>query len=141
MVFKSKVKEELFQELREFISLYYSKILDNTAKTTDIVTMLTNKRLGRFVTTDSNAVLVSIVDNEGYPLFKLEFYFITVDEVDYVAIKYSEVDGLGSYKTFALTDSKGIENFLVQAIKFIPSESYLKHFLNIFKTGIPNWLD
>lgn len=30
---------------------------------------------------------------------------------------------------------------LVQAIKFIPSESYLKHFLNIFKTGVPNWLD
>lgn len=141
MVFKSKIKEDLFQELKEFIFLYYSKIVDGTAKPTDIVAMLTHKRLARFVTTDSNAVLVSIVDNEGYPLFKLEFYFITVDDIDYVAIKYSEVDGLGSYKTFALTEREGIEEFLVQAIKFIPSDSYLKHFLNVFKTGIPNWLN
>lgn len=140
MTFRSKVKEELFQELRGFIFLYHSKIVDNTAKVTDIVAILTNKRLARFVTTDSNAVLVSIVDNDGYPLFKLEFYFITVDDIDYVALKYSEVDGLGSYKTFALTDTDGIENFLVQTIKFIPSESYLKHFLNIFKIGIPIWL-
>lgn len=140
MTFRSKVKEELFQELRDFIFLYHSKIVDNTAKVTNIVATLTNKRLARFVTTDSNAVLVSIVDNDGYPLFKLEFYFITVDDIDYVAIKYSEVDGLGSYKTFALTDTDGIENFLVQTIKFIPSESYLKHFLNIFKIGIPIWL-
>lgn len=141
MVFRSKGKEELFQELKEFIFLYHSKIVDSTAKATDVAAMLTRKIIARYVATDSNAVLVSLVDHEGYPLFKIEFYFISVDGVDYVTVKYSEVDGLGSFKTHALTNSVGIENVLVQAIKFIPSESYLKHFLNIFKTGIPNWLD
>ena len=121
--------------------MYYSKIVDNTTKATDVATMLTRKIIARYVVTDSNAVLVSLVDHEGYPLFKLEFYFLSLDGVDYVTVKYSEVDGLGSFKTYALTDSEGIENILVQAIKFIPSESYLKHFLNIFKTGIPDWLD
>lgn len=141
MVFRSKVKEDLFQELKKFIFLYHSKIVDNTTKATDVATMLTRKIIARYVVTDSNAVLVSLVDHEGYPLFKLEFYFLSLDGVDYVTVKYSEVDGLGSFKTYALTDSEGIENILVQAIKFIPSESYLKHFLNIFKTGIPDWLD
>lgn len=141
MVFRSKVKEELFQELKEFIFLYYSKVVDKSTKATNIVAMLTNKRLARFVTTDSNAVLVSIVDNEDYPFFKLEFYFINTDGTYYVTLKYSDVDNLGSSQTYTLTDNAGIENFLVQTIKFIPSESYLKHFLNIFKTGIPNWLD
>lgn len=141
MVFRSKVKEELFQELRNFIFLYHSKIVNNTIKATDVAAILTRKILAKFVVTDSNAVLVSLVDTGGYPLFKLEFYFINVDGVAYVTVKYSEVDGLGSFKTSALTDSAGIEDSLVQAIKFIPSESYLKHFLNIFKTGIPNWLD
>ena len=141
MVFRSKVKEELFQELKDFISLYHSRVLNNTAKATDVATILTRKIIARYVTTDSNAVLVSLVDTEGYPLFKLEFYFISVDGVDYVTIKYSEVDGLGSFKTFTLNDQGGIDKFLVQTIKFIPSESYLKHFLNIFKTGVPNWLD
>lgn len=140
MVFRSKVKEELFQELRNFIFLYHSKIVDNTTKATDVAAILTRKILARFVVTDSDAVLVSLVDTEGYPLFKLEFYFISVDGVDYVTIKYSEVDGLGSYKTFALTDSKGIENFLVQTIKFIPSEPYIKHYLNIFQNHIHGWL-
>ena len=141
MVFKSKVKEDLFHELKKFIFLYHSKIVNKTTKPTDVVALLTRKFLVQFVTTDSNAVLVSLVDHEGYPFFKLEFYFISMDGVDYVTIKYSEVDGLGSFKTYALTDSVGIESFLVQTIKFIPSDSYLKHYLNVFKTSIPNWLD
>lgn len=77
---------------------------------------------------------------KGIHSLNLNFIFLSLDGVDYVTVKYSEVDGLGSFKTYALTDSDGIESILVQAIKFIPSESYLKHFLNIFKTGIPNWL-
>lgn len=75
MVFRSKVKGELFQELKEFIFLYHSKIVDNTAKATDVAAMLTRKIIARYVATDSNAVLVSLVDHEGYLLFKLEFYF------------------------------------------------------------------
>lgn len=74
MAFKSKVKEELFQELKKFIFLYHSKILDNTAKVTDVAVLLTRKVIARYVATDSNAVLVSLVNHEGYPLFKLEFY-------------------------------------------------------------------
>lgn len=90
--------------------------------------------------TKTPAVLVSLMDKHGNTLFKLEFYFISVDGVDYVTISYSEVDGLGSLKTFALTDITGIDAFLVQLIKFIPSESYLKHYLNVFKNGIRSWL-
>lgn len=140
MVFRSKVKEELFQELRNFIFLYHSKIVNNTIKATDVAALLTRKVIARYVATDSNAVLVSLVDHEGYPLFKLEFYFLSLDGIDYVTVKYSEVDGLGSFKTYALSDSEGIESILVQAIKFIPSESYLKHYLNVFKNSIRIWL-
>lgn len=140
MVFKSKIKEDLFHELREFILWYYSKFVGSEVEHTDIASILTHRTLIRFVRTKDHAVLVTLVDKYGNPLFKLEFYFLSLDGVDYVTIKYSEVDGLGSYKTFALTDADGIDSFLVQTIKFIPSESYLKHYLKVFRNDIRSWL-
>ena len=140
MVFKSKVKEELFQELKQFIFWYYSRIASYSVDFKDHISILTHKLIVRCTRTKNQAVLVSLMDKHGNTLFKLEFYFISVDGVDYVIINYSEVDGLGSLKTFALTDITGIDDFLVQLIKFIPSESYLKHYLNVFKNGIRSWL-
>lgn len=81
-----------------------------------------------------------LVDKEGSPLFKLEFYFGTVDSLDYVGIKYSDVDGLGSMTPFYLTDKEGIDNFLIQTIKFIPSDSYIKHYLTVFQNQVRTWL-
>ena len=54
-----------------------------------------------------------------------------------MTIAYNDKGDLG---TFVLEDSEGIVNFLIQLIKDIPSESYLKHYLNVFKTSVPNWL-
>lgn len=59
---------------------------------------------------------------------------------DYVVIKYCSEEGSSSVDTLRLTDIEGIDRFLVQAIKVIPSETYIKHYLNIFQNHIRGWL-
>lgn len=66
-------------------------------------------------------------------MFNLGFSFRTLNGLDYVTIDYMDKDGLGSTGTFVLEDSEQIVEFLIQLIKFISSESYLKHYLNVFK--------
>lgn len=140
MVFKSKVKESLYQELRAFILRYQSGLVRNTVKPMDTTDMLTRQTFVHFRATKDNAVLVHLVDKEGYPLFKLEFYFGVMDGLNYVGLKYSDAEGLGSLQTFPLTDNLAIDNFLVQIIKFIPSETYIKHYLTVFKNQVRTWL-
>ena len=140
MVFKSQVKESLYQELRAFILRYQSGLERNTIQPTDTTDMLTRQTFVHFRATKDNAVLVHLVDKEGNPVFKLEFYFGVMDGLNYAGIKYSDADGLGAMTSFYLTDKDGIDNFLVQAIKFIPSESYVKHYLTVFKNHIRGWL-
>lgn len=140
MVFKSQVKESLYQELRAFILRYQSGLERNTIQPMDTTDMLTRQTFVHLRATEDNAVLVHLVDKECSPLFKLEFYFGTVDSLGYVGIKYSDVDGFGSLRTFPLTAKLAINHFLVQTIKFIPSETYIKHYLNVFQNNIPKWL-
>lgn len=140
MVFKSQVKESLYQELRAFILWYQSGLERNTIQPMDTTDMLTRQFLVHLRVTEDNTVLVHLVDKEGYPLFKLDFYFGVADGVNYVGINYTDVDGLGSLKTFPLTDKLAIDNFLVQTIKFIPSDSYVKHYLTVFKNQVRTWL-
>lgn len=140
MVFKSQVKESLYQELRAFILRYQSGLERNTIQPMDTTDMLTRQTFVHLRATEDNAVLVHLVDKEGSPLFKLEFYFGNVDSLDYVGIKYSDVDGLGSMTPFYLTDKEGIDNFLIQTIKFIPSDSYIKHYLTVFQNQVHTWL-
>lgn len=73
-------------------------------------------------------------------MFNLGFSFRTLNDRDYVTIDYMDKDGLGSTETFVLENSDGIVDFLIQMIDFIPSESYLKHYLNVFKNSIRIWL-
>ena len=81
-----------------------------------------------------------LTDAKENPLFEFEISFMNTLGSDYVVIKYSDERSLGSGKTVALTDIEGIEQFLVQAIKIIPSETYIKHYLNIFQNHIRGWL-
>lgn len=140
MVFRSYVKETLYQELRAFILRFQSKLERDIVEPVETNSMLTRNIFVNFKVTEDNAILVHLVDKEGFPLFKLEFYFGTVDGMNYVGIKYSDVDGLGSLQTFPLTDKLAIDNFLVQTIKFIPSETYIKHYLTVFKNQVRTWL-
>ena len=73
-------------------------------------------------------------------LFKLGFSFVTINYLDYVVIDYTNKDGLGSTGTLSLEVTSGLVDFLTELINFIPSESYLKHYLNIFKNSVRNWL-
>lgn len=141
MVFKSKVKEELFQELREFIFWYHYNLSKRQVATAVGLVPLNNRTYLRYKHTENHYVSLDLVDSDRSLLFNLGFSFRTLNGLDYVTIDYMDKDGLGSTGTFVLENSDGIVEFLIQLIKFIPSESYLKHFLNIFKTGIPNWLD
>ena len=100
MVFKSKVKEALYQELRAFILRYKSELVRNTVEPIEIKSSLTRQTFVHLRATEDNAVLVYLVDKEGYPLFKLEFYFGTAGGLNYVGIKYSDIDGLGALKPF-----------------------------------------
>ena len=102
---------------------------------------LTNCTYLRYKHTEGHHyVSLSLVDGERSLLFMLNFRFKTLNDLDYVFIDYGDKDGLVSTGTFVLEDSDGIVNFLIQLIKDIPSESYLKHYLNVFKNGIRNWL-
>ena len=59
---------------------------------------------------------------------------------EYVILKYSNEDSLGHSVNLPLTDIESIDCFLVQAIKSMSSESYVKHFLTVFKNHIRKWL-
>ena len=66
MVFKSKVKESLYQELRAFILRYQSGFVRNTVKPMDTTDMLTRQIFVHLRITEDNAVLVHLVDKEGF---------------------------------------------------------------------------
>lgn len=137
MFFKSKVKEDLFHELRQFIFWYhYNKSKTSVATMVGFVP-LTNRTSIRYKHTENHYISLDLVDATRSLLFKLEFGFWSLDDLDYVTIAYNDKDKLG---TFTLENSDDIVEFLIQLIKDIPSESYLKHYLNVFKSSIYTWL-
>ena len=140
MVFKSKVKEELFQELKQFILWYhYNKAKTSVATTVGLVP-LTNRTSIRYKHTNNHYISLDLVDATRSLLFKFEFGFWSLDGLDYVTIAYNDKGGLGSTGTFNLDDSDNIVDFLIQLINTFPSDSYLKHYLNVFKNSVRNWL-
>lgn len=140
MVFKSKVKEELFQELRQFIFWYHYELSKREVVSAVGFVKLSNCTYVRYKHTENNYISLDLVDSDRSLLFNLGFSFRTLNGLDYVTIDYMDKDGLGSTGTFVLENSDGIVEFLIQLIKFIPSESYLKHYLSIFKNSIRIWL-
>jgi len=140
MVFKSKVKEELFQELRQFIFWYHYELSKREVVSAVGFVKLSNRTYVRYKHTENNYISLDLVDSDRSLLFNLGFSFRTLNGLDYVTIDYMDKDGLGSTGTFVLENSDGIVEFLIQLIKFIPSESYLKHYLSIFKNSIRIWL-
>jgi len=140
MVFKSKVKEELFQELRQFIFWYHYELSKREVVSAVGFVKLSNRTYIRYKHTENNYISLDLVDSDRSLLFNLGFSFRTLNGLDYVTIDYMDKDGLGSTGTFVLENSDGIVEFLIQLIKFIPSESYLKHYLSIFKNSIRIWL-
>lgn len=140
MVFKSKVKEELFQELRQFIFWYHYELSKREVVSAVGFVKISNRTYVRYKHTENNYISLDLVDSDRSLLFNLGFSFRTLNGLDYVTIDYMDKDGLGSTGTFVLENSDGIVEFLIQLIKFIPSESYLKHYLSIFKNSIRIWL-
>lgn len=140
MVFKSKVKEELFQELRQFIFWYHYELSKREVVSAVGFVKLSNRTYVRYKHTENHYISLDLVDGNRSLLFNLGFSFRTLNDRDYVTIDYMDKDGLGSTGTFVLENSDGIVEFLIQLIKFIPSESYLKHYLSIFKNSIRIWL-
>lgn len=140
MVFKSKVKEELFQELRQFIFWYHYELSKREVVSAVGFVKLSNRTYVRYKHTENNYISLDLVDSDRSLLFNLGFSFRTLNGLDYVTIDYMDKDGLGSTGTFVLENRDGIVEFLIQLIKFIPSESYLKHYLSIFKNSIRIWL-
>lgn len=101
---------------------------------------LTSRTFIRYKHTKNHYISLDLVDGTRTLLFKLEFGFWSLDDLDYVTIAYTDKDGVGETGTFVLENSEGIADFLTKMIKFIPSESYLKHYLNVFKDSVRNWL-
>lgn len=140
MVFKSKVKEELFHELRQFIFWYHYNLSKISVADAVGFVFLNNRTLLRYKQTKNHYISVDLANRYRAILFNLGFSFSSLKGLDYVTIDYKDKDGLGSTGTFVLEDSEGIVEFLIQMIKFIPSDSYLKHYLTVFKSDIRNWL-
>lgn len=140
MVFRSKVKEELFQELRQFIFWYHYELSKREVLSAVGFVKLSNRTYVRYKHTENHYISLDLVDSDRSLLFNLGFSFRTLNGLDYVTIDYMDKYGLGSTETFVLENSEGIVEFLIQMIKFIPSESYLKLYLNVFKNSIRIWL-
>lgn len=140
MVFRSKVKEELFQELRQFIFWYHYELSKREVLSAVGFVKLSNRTYVRYKHTENHYISLDLVDGNRSLLFNLGFSFRTLNDRDYVTIDYMDKDGLGSTETFVLENSDGIVDFLIQMIDFIPSESYLKHYLSVFKNSIRIWL-
>lgn len=62
--------------------------------------MLTRQTFVHFRATKDDAVLVHLVDKEGNPVFKLEFYFGVMGGLNYAGLRYSDADGLGAMTFF-----------------------------------------
>ena len=140
MAFKSKVKEELLQELKDFISWYHSQIANDLVGPVYIDEPLTRQTVASVTVYDDFSVSVGLTDSKENPLFEFEVDFMNTLSSEYVIIKYSNEDSLGHSVNLPLTDIESIDCFLVQAIKSMSSESYVKHFLTVFKNHIRGWL-
>lgn len=139
MAFKSKVKEELLTEMQKFIFWYYETKLTCPPNNSKRFIRLTKRTNLKFKSTEDHYIVMDLVDNADYPLFCLNFSFTDLRGVDVVAIDYY-AQGETDLETVTLDDSKGIESFLFQVISHIPSETYLKHYLNLFKYNLCLWL-
>ena len=140
MVFKSKIKEELLQELKNFIFWYRSQLANDLVGPVYIDEPLTRQTVASVEVYDDLSVSIGLIDSKENPLFEFEVDFMNTLSSEYVIIKYSNEDSLGACETLPLTDIESIECFLVQAIKFMSSDSYVKHFLTVFKNHIRKWL-
>lgn len=140
MVFKSKIKEELLQELKNFIFWYRSQLANDLVGPVYIDEPLTRQTVASVTVYNDFSVSVGLTDPKENPLFEFEIDFVTTLNSEYVVIKYCSEEGLSSVDTLRLTDTEGLDRFLVQAIKVIPSETYIKHYLNIFQNHIRGWL-
>lgn len=127
--------------MRQFIFWYHYELSKIEFASAIGLVPLTNRTYVRYKHTENHYVSLDLVDSDRSLLFNLGFSFRTLNGLDYVTIDYMDKDGLGSTGTFILENSDGIVDFLIQMIRSIPSESYLKHYLNVFKHSIPNWLD
>lgn len=140
MIFKSKVKEDLFHNLRQFIVWYQSVLAQKKVYSVVRTVPLTNRTYLRYKHTENHYVSIDLVDSNRSLLFNLGFSFKSMGGLDYVVIDYMDKDKLGSTGTFVFGDNEHTDEFLIQMIKFIPYESYLKHYLNVFKNDIRSWL-
>lgn len=140
MAFKSKVKEELLQELKDFIFWYRSQLANDLVGPVYIDEPLTRQTVASVEVYDDLSVSIGLIDSKENPLFEFEIDFRTTLNSEYVVIKYCSEDGLSSVDTLGLNDTEGIDRFLVQTIKVIPSETYIKHYLTVFKNQVRTWL-
>ena len=140
MAFKSKVKEELLQELKDFIFWYRSQLANDLVGPVYIDEPLTRQTVASVEVYDDLSVSIGLIDSKENPLFEFEIDFRTTLNSEYVVIKYCSEDGLSSVDTLGLNDTEGNDRFLVQTIKVIPSETYIKHYLTVFKNQVRTWL-
>lgn len=140
MIFKSKIKEELLQELKNFIFWYRSQLANDLVGPVYIDEPLTHQTVASVTVYNDFSVSVGLIDPKENPLFEFEIDFVTTLNSEYVILKYSNEDSLGHSVNLPLTDIESIDCFLVQAIKSMSSESYVKHFLTVFKNHIHKWL-
>ena len=139
MVFKSKVKEELLQELKNFIFWYRSQLANDLVGPVYIDEPLTRQTVASVTVYNDFSVSVGLTDPKENPLFEFEIDFVTTLNSEYVILKYSNEDSLGHSVNLPLTDIEIIYCLIVQAIKSMSSESFVMHFLTVFKNHIRKW--
>lgn len=140
MTFKSKLKEELLQEIKSFVFWYYAKLATIPQEPSEKFIRITKRTNLQYKYTSTHYLVLNLVDNANYPLFELNFQFTELSGVDAITIGYY-AKGETDLETFVLDDAEDLEEYLVQVIEHIPSETYIKHYLNLFKYNLCLWLN
>lgn len=143
MAFKNKAKQDLHQSLLSFLSWYIQQNRWKTpVKTKEYYLSVTPKSVFKFIEASNHYIRLSLQDKYQTIFYCFEFEFKKLSIEDAVVITYTT-----TYKKqvvegkFAITDAKGISEFLVKAITPIQSEAYAKHIHFVMQKYLRTWID
>lgn len=141
MSFKNKEKEMLYQSLLNFIGWYiqYGRYRASV-KTKEYYLGLTPKTVCKFVEATNHYLCLSLQDRYQNVFYRFEFEFKKLSIGDAVVITYTDNKGKSFEGKFSVDNTEDFGRYLVEAVRHIPSEAYVKNFLLVLHGYIRSWI-
>ena len=140
--FKNKEKEMLYQSLFNFIGWYIQyERYKASVKTKEYYLGLTPKTVCKFVEASNHYLCLSLQDKYQNVFYRFEFEFKKLSIGDAVVITYTDNEGKSFEGKFSVDNTEDFSRYLVEAVRHIPSEAYVKNFLLVLHGYIRSWMD